>query len=180
MKILFLNFELGFDCGSQLMQGWTGKTYGGPSRWHPTLAAQSVELEVTSQADWLGIIRDLKDAWHLPLRRWVPLPDFAALESPARPPAAMEFEAGYNLGMDGRPLPDGASDSAKAGHRAAKKSGAELPKENDEALRGIPFFSLRKMAKELGLDVADPKLKGVERLRAAILNANRASKLAEA
>lgn len=65
------------------MQGWTGKSYGSPSRWHPTLAAQAVELECNTQPEWLAILRDLKDAWHMPLRRWVPVPvDFSGQSAP--------------------------------------------------------------------------------------------------
>lgn len=36
-------------------------------------------------------------------------------DAPARAPEVLEFEAGYNLAMDGRPLPDGASQAARAG-----------------------------------------------------------------
>ena len=92
MKILFLNYELGFEGGGRQLMGWSGQVYGWPSRWHPGFAAQACEIEVKDVRDYLMLLRDIAAAWHLPLRRWLPLPEFAtpglaAASLPENPPA---------------------------------------------------------------------------------------------
>jgi hypothetical protein len=110
-------------------------------------------------------------------------------EIPSRAPAVIEFEAGYNLAMDGRELLDDASASARAGHAIAKN---ELPgwplapmpeggwptapepysppktqPADATVLAKLPFYSLRKIAKDSG--VWDESLKGNDAIRKVIL-----------
>lgn len=79
MKIRFVNFELGFGSSVTLMQGWTHGAFGPPSRYSAEFGGQVVELEVKDEVEYLKIIKELKNAYHMPLRRWVPVPDFAEM-----------------------------------------------------------------------------------------------------
>lgn len=96
-------------------------------------------------------------------------------EAPALPPAAQEFIAGYNLAMDGRPLLDKSSDSAKAGWNAAKAFGHKVdePKSAPKSVEGIvpvphgtPFFKLKSIAKNEGVNIEG--VKGVEAITRTI------------
>lgn len=112
MKYLFLNRELGHAGKNRRMQGYHGNNYGEPCRWNLEHTAQAVTLDLTPK-EYLAVVLDLAKCWHLAMRKWIPVPMESA---PSRAPEVVEFEAGFNLAMDGRELPDDASPSAKAGH----------------------------------------------------------------
>jgi hypothetical protein len=60
----------------------------------------------------------------------------SVLGAAERPPAVVEFTAGYHLGRECKPLPDGASEPARAGHRAAQdEAGTLVDQEQAEILR---------------------------------------------
>lgn len=121
-----------------------------------------------------------------------------------RAPEVIEFEAGYNLAMDGRELPDEASQAVRAGWEIVKAkpptmtiiehgpldtasktewnpatvpTTARLMADVEAVTAKTPFFSLKKIAKAEGVSIDG--LKGAVAV-AAVINAARSTKLAGA
>lgn len=94
MLVRFANFEMGFGYTSNRMQGFTGTTYGTPAKFDHSLTAQVVDMEIKSDAEFLKIIKELKDAYHIPLRKWVPILKMeAANPVVAMPPQGNNIES---------------------------------------------------------------------------------------
>ena len=133
-RFLFINKELGWAGKGRRMTGYNGVNYGAPSMWNAEHQAQVIEIELTPQ-EYLVAVLDLARCWHLAMRKWIPLPLDATA---ALPVEVQEFYAGYNLAMDGKPLPDAASLSAKAGHeivvgKMATETHLAAPKDGEPA-----------------------------------------------
>lgn len=108
MLVRFANFEMGFGYTSNRMQGFTGTTYGTPAKFDHSLTAQVVDVEIKSDAEFLKIIKELKDAYHIPLRKWVPIlkMEEAKAEPFERPMTAFDANPEYfpNAGIQKSPL----------------------------------------------------------------------------
>lgn len=137
-RVLLLNRAQNYNPGPGLLQGFSGKVYGATS-WQHAEGCQGIILTIEA---YEVCREDLARAAHLPLRAWQ-----AKFLPAALPVEVMEFAAGYNLAMDGQPLPDEASPAARAGHEivvwnqatAAHSDGADgEPKVPAEALLPEP------------------------------------------
>jgi hypothetical protein len=72
MKILFLNFELGFGSGGETLVGHCGKFYGGPSIFNREHQCQSIVAEFANAHDYSEALKDIALTYSLFARKWVP------------------------------------------------------------------------------------------------------------
>lgn len=150
MLLRFVNFDLGWDSSNGRMYGFTDVAFGSPSRFDATLQGQVVEVDVKDEREYLRIIRELKAAYHLPLRKWVPLPDFKSAVDEIMPlPPGVQYA-----------VPESAANHLQINDAEVALVLGKPP------LDGKPFFALRKIAKEEGADISNAH--GVAEVRAAI------------
>lgn len=111
--------------------------------------------------DFQAASDDIWRAANQVMRRWWPVfvpAGFGAVDPPLTqpqlPPAVNEFWAGYNLAMDGRGLPDEASQAASLGWAYAhgKEEPESTEKSPEAELRGLKWFALTKLARNEGVD----------------------------
>lgn len=115
-KVVLLNRSLTISAPPVLVQGWGGEQIG-VSRYSPPHNCHILELPFDV---YNRFSETLMKAAHQMTRKWEP-----KFVEEAIPNAVQEFQAGYNIGMEGKLLPDLASESAKAGHIAALSENGE-------------------------------------------------------
>lgn len=132
ITIHLINRRLGYGSVETPLQGYSGANWGKAcSRYSKEYACHFIPLTLE---EFEACREDVFKAAHLSARVWEP--KIIVTESPAM----IEFRAGYELGMDGLPLPDEASIAARAGYQSAQaEQGAEVKDEGgsmkDEGLR---------------------------------------------
>ena len=88
--ILLINYEMGYGTPPVRVQGYSGATYA-TSQFDSKHGCHVAKITV---AEYNKAAKDLSRAWHLSMRRWVPLiPEVAAVASAVEPPAPVEEPA---------------------------------------------------------------------------------------
>lgn len=198
LKIIFVNFELGFDNNLQTLVGASNKFYGGPSRWNPKYRGQAIETEFAAELDFVRAMEDIARTYSLYARKWVPIPQF-----PEAPTVAelfdiknlsdeelaeeVEFRANSKRSRDliiaditrpprltiaetfGIVPEDGATNPLFRGEHSGIDNQTIADKPPTEITAATPFFALKSIAKKHGIDLAGCKT-----------NAERAAKINEA
>jgi hypothetical protein len=108
--IILINPDLTSAAAPQLLQGYSGKSYG-VSRYSAAYNCHVVEMSLAEyEACWNDVWRGV----HLLMRRWYPR--FIGAEKPR---AIGEFEEGYATGLEAGDVPADGSVSFRAGWSAA-------------------------------------------------------------
>lgn len=72
IKVTLYNRDVGSGTVAHLVQGYSGKSYGS-SRFNPARGHHSFTVTVEDERAYERMMDDLAAAWHLPLRKWVPM-----------------------------------------------------------------------------------------------------------
>jgi hypothetical protein len=167
-KVLLINRAMGHGSPCTLVQGWNGEQIGF-SQFNPKYSCHTCEITVD---EYNKVAESLSRASHIAMRLWEP--HFVVEQIPKE---VEEFAAGFEYGKTGNPIMESMGGPLfKAGYEAA--GGYELSKKMEIAVFGdksydldsAPFFKLRKIAKEEGVEIHEGD--GCDNIRAAI-RANR-------
>ena len=154
-KVQFVNFELGSIAVFGEVKGFSGKSYLKTRKRNGRHESELISLERYEE-----IIRDVAHAWHLPMRKWVPL--FVEVDDgAAAAPVSTNVEAAGS-----KPVAAGELFAEPVGELAPEPEtdGGEVV--DNGGLDGMPFFELRKLAntkrREKNLNIKTEKLKRTE------------------
>lgn len=154
MKVILKNPEMGHG-PSRTLVGKSGKVYGN-SRYSVEHRCQIVEMTLEQ---FQVASDDLWRATNMVFRRWWPM--FVSEKNEQHwvlPPAVSEFQAGYNLAMDGRGLPDDASRAAALGWGYAHPEPGRVI-EDMPLFDGLRFKTIERLARDEGIDTTDLRTK---------------------
>lgn len=136
-KVLLINRAMGHGSPATLVQGWHGEQLG-TSRFNPAYSCHTIEISVD---EYNKVAESLSRASHIAMRLWEPhfVPD-----------PEMKAMAEFAAESDTR-IPE---------------IGPTVTTEESDPLETAPFFKLRKIAKEEGVDIDACETN--EQIRAAI------------